>query len=383
VLTVLASVVIFIYGMLASMLGTIVPSLGNRLALTNVEVSYLALAQGIGLAATSVWAGALMDRSGKKIGVVLGLCASVIGLLILANPENLALSVAAMAIVGIGGSLVIVGANAIVNDVSDERKASALNILNLFVGLGGMATPFVAGNLLHSDATKVAYCGAAIATFALILTLLTPMRRVIVEKAATRNISVFGDRMLYILSLVTFLYTACEFAMWNWLPRYLIATGMPSVTALNILSLGFACGMLFGRLGAAKLLGKASPFTVTLLASIAMGVTTLIMLHTTTPAATACVVFIAGIAMAPIFPTTIAIVGKLFKQRSATAIGFAITCGFSGLVLSSPVIGWLSGPDPRGIGKGLLMMPVLSLIIVAALLVFRKALTAGDGANPA
>jgi len=370
-----ASVVIFIYGMLASMLGTIMPGLATQLALTNVEISYLALAQGIGLAVTSVFAGALMDRKGKKVGIVIGLCASIAGLAILSHPLNLTLSVAAMAVLGVGGSLVIVGANAVVSEVSDARKASALNVLNLFVGLGGMATPFVAGNLLHSDSTKVAYCGAAFALVALIVTFMTPMKSSQLLSAGTLNPAVFGDKMLYVLSGITFLYTACEFAMWNWLPRYLIATGVPKVMALNILSLGFACGMLVGRLGAAKLLKHGSPFLVIVVATAAMCVTTFAMLHTAMPVLTAIVVFLAGIAMAPVFPTTIAMVGRIFKQRAGTAIGFAITCGFSGLVLSSPVIGALSGPNPNGIGRGLLLVPFLSLLITAGLLTFRKSLT--------
>src|SRR6516164_3206717 len=116
-LIVVASIVIFIYGMLASMLGTIVPSLSARLALSNLQISYLALAQGIGLAATSVWAGAFMDRKGKKPGVVLGLCTSIAGLLILHRAQSFTLSIVAMAVLGVAGSLVIVGANAMVSEV--------------------------------------------------------------------------------------------------------------------------------------------------------------------------------------------------------------------------------------------------------------------------
>jgi fucose permease len=376
-LVIVASVVIFIYGMLASMLGTIVPSLGSRLALTNVEISYLALAQGIGLAATSVWAGALMDRSGKKIGVVLGLIASISGLLILTAARNLILGIVAMVVLGIGGSLVIVGANAIVSDVSDQRKAAALNFLNLFVGLGGMATPFIAGNILRGDAARVTYFGIGIAVLALVLSLVTPMRNAGPANLSVGNSNIFGNKLIYVLSAITLLYTACEFGVWNWLPRFLIASGVARTTALNILSLGFACGILFGRLGAARLLGRASPLAVTMAASIAMAITTFAMLHTKQPVTIAIIVFLSGIAMAPIFPTTIGIIGVLFKQRSATAIGFAITCGFSGLVLSSPVIGALSGSDPLGLGRGLLLIPALSIVIAVTLFLFRKDLQTG------
>jgi hypothetical protein len=56
---------------------------------------------------------------------------------------------------------------------------------------------------------------------------------------------------------------------------------------------------------------------------------------------------------------------------TATAIGFTITCGFTGLVVSSPVIGWLSGPDPKGLGVGLLIVPVCSLAMVGLYLLLR------------
>jgi len=66
--------------------------------------------------------------------------------------------------------------------------------------------------------------------------------------------------------------------------------------------------------------------TVTLASSIAMAVTTFLMLRTNKPVAAAVLVFLAGLAMAPVFPTTLAIVGSAFPQMTGTAIGFAITC---------------------------------------------------------
>jgi len=379
VLIFVACVVIFIYGMLASLLGTIVPSLGTILSLSNTQIGYLALSQGLGLAATSVVAGALMDAKGKKVGIVIGLLASLIGLAILSHPSSLALSIVAMVILGCGGSLVIVGSNALANDVPDARRAATINFLNIFAGLGGFATPFVAGNWLGSDAVKSAYCGCAISLFALIITIFTPMpHRTSDHIEKEDNERIFGSGMLYVLASITFLYTACEFGIWNWFPKFLINAGMPSTRALNLLSLGFASGLLVGRMVATKLLTKASPYYVTLLCSALMGISTFAVLRAAGSSASAPLVFIAGFVMAPIFPTTIAIVGRLFKQKAATAIGFAITCGFSGLVVSSPVIGWLAGSDPQGVGRGLLILPASSVLIVLIMLAFRGRLTAAS-----
>ena len=70
---------------------------------------------------------------------------------------------ATMLILGVGGGITLTAANAMGSDVSEARRDIVLNFLNVFVGLGGLVTPFVAGNLLSGDAIRVAY-GAAILT---------------------------------------------------------------------------------------------------------------------------------------------------------------------------------------------------------------------------
>ena len=220
---------------------------------------------------------------------------------------------------------------------------------------------------------KTAIFGIGATLVVLVIALLTPMRKPMRSDggAAAAAKPVFGSTALYLLSSVTLLYTACEFGIWNWLPKYLIATGTPRAVALNILSLGFACGLLCGRIAATSLLWRLSPLRVITVCSLAMAATTYLVLHPMTQWMTWAAVFCAGITMAPMFPTTIAIVGRLFKSQSATAIGFAITCGFSGLMLSSPLIGWLSGSSAQGIGRGLLLLPALSLLIFLILICSR------------
>ena len=67
------------------------------------------------------------------------------------------------------------------------------------------------------------------------------------------------------------------------MPRHLIAQGIPESRALNILSLGFALGLLIGRVGVSPILAHVSPIDVTLGASIAMAITTYLMLQTNKP----------------------------------------------------------------------------------------------------
>jgi FHS family L-fucose permease-like MFS transporter len=373
-----ASLAIFVYGMVASMLGTINPGLASKFNLDNIQTSYIALAQGIGLVIASVSVGPLLDRKGKKVGLLLGLGFVAVALFVLANASGYSTMVFSMLILGVGGGITLTAANALGSDVSESKRAIVLNLLNVFVGLGGLATPFVAGNLLSGDAVRVAYGAAILTSVTFLIQLVTKVPTPAPATGKSESSSgVFKQPLLYVLAFSVLLYTACEFAVWNWLPKYLIAQGIPQTRALNILSLGFALGLLVGRVAVTPILIKIAPLTVTMGSAVLMAITTYSMLQTTDPTMAGIIVFCTGLAMAPVFPTTIALVGDLFKHGTATAIGFTITCGFSGLVISSPIIGWLSGTDPKGLGTGLLLLPVCSVIMVGLYLVLRARLAAG------
>jgi fucose permease len=167
---------------------------------------------------------------------------------------------------------------------------------------------------------------------------------------------------------------SCEVGIWNWLPRHLIAQGVPESRALNILSLGFALGLLIGRVGVSPILIRVQPITVTLVASAAMAVTTFLMLRTIRPAAAFALVFLAGLSMAPVFPTTLAIVGDAFPRMTGTALGFVITCGWIGLAVSSRIIGTIAGGDPLRLKKALLVIPVSAVLMVGLNLAILSAL---------
>jgi MFS family permease len=80
-------------------------------------------------------------------------------------------------------------------------------------------------------------------------------------------------------------------------------------------------------------------------------------------------VFLAGIAMAPVFPTTLALVGNAFPRMSGTAIGFVITCGWAGLAVSSRIIGAIAGDDPARLKRALLLIPGAAVLMIAVNLV--------------
>ena len=73
----------------------------------------------------------------------------------------------------------------------------------------------------------------------------------------------------------------------------------------------------------------------------------------------------AGLSMAPVFPTALAIVGNVSPRMTGQAIGFAITCGWAGLAESSTVIRGIAGGDPLPLRRALMVIPISAAVMGA------------------
>lgn len=374
-LIVAAVLAIFVYGMIAAMLGTLLPTF----KLTPEESGNVALAQAVGLVLASLSAGPLVDSKGKKVGLVAGLGLVAIALFLLTTPAAAYNQIRLYVfLLGLGGGMLVTAANALAGDVNEERRASTLNFLNLFFGLGGLATPFVAANLLAGDAVRLCYLTAILTAGVFLVHLVTPMPPPSGERGfkGSEVRRVLGRPALWLLSLFLFLYVACEVGVWNWLALYLERTrGIDNKRALNILSFGFALGLLVGRVVVSRILIKVAAPTVTLGSAVLMAVTTYLMLQSSDPTVAWIAVFCAGLAMAPVFPTTLAMVGDAFPVMTATAMGVVITFGWVGLALSSPLIGSIAGGEDSKLGTALLVLPAFSVAMVLVNLALRPMLT--------
>ena len=371
-----AILAIFVYGMIAAMLGTILPELSDRFHLTPAQNGTIAFSQALGLIIASVGVGPLLDSQGDKVGLILGLIFIVVSLFALPRSGGFRSIVALLFLLGVGGGIVVTGANALVSAVSPDHRATALNLVNLFFGLGGLATPFIAANLFKRNWLRLCYTVAGLTLIALAVQFAThvPAPTQAAGFVLADAGPVLGRPLLFLLGAFLFLYVSCEVGIWNWLARHLIAQGIPEQRALNILSLGFALGLLVGRVGVSPILISVPANTVLLAASIAMAVSTLLMLRTVKPVAAAALVFIAGVSMAPVFPTTLAITGTAFPRMTGTAIGFVITCGWIGLAVSSRIIGAIAGGDPLRLKKALLIIPGFAVLMIGLNLVIGAAL---------
>ncbi len=363
-LIVAAVMAIFVYGMIAAMLGSILPDLSKRFSLTPAQNGTIAMTQAIGLVIGSLLQGPLIDLQGKKVGMVLGLGLIALALFLLPRAKGFGSIRLYMLILGVGGGIIVAGANALVNDVKTDNPTALFNGFNTFFGLGGIATPFIAANLLGGNSFRLCNLTAAltVATLALHSATDMPVPTGVVQFQFSDVPSLLSNPSLFLPAMLLFLYVAAEVGVWNWLVKHLIAQGIPEKKALNILSFGFALGLLAGRLVVA-VIPPIPTNTLLMVSSIMIAVTTYLMLQFKDVNLAWAMVFLAGVAMAPVFPTAISLVAAKFPTGTATAIGAAVTCGWLGLVASSPIIGGVAGGEATGLKKALLLLPAAGALM--------------------
>jgi fucose permease len=363
---------IFTYGMIAAMLGTILPELSKRFNLSPKQNGNIGMMQAIGLMVGAFSTGPLMDLQGKKIGMLLSLSLIAIALVGLRAAKGYGSIAGLMLLLGTGGGALVTAAFALLGDVhvSWTSASGVANGLNVFFGLGGLLTPLIAARIFRNNANRLLVFAASIACLALAFSVMTEMAGASgkVSFQAAQVGTLLSNRTLLLLSVTLFLYVSCECGVWNWLARHLIAQGVPETKALTILSLGFALGMLLGRMAVVPVLASLTPQSVLMGAALAMAVVTFLMLQVSKPGTAWVLVFLTGIAMAPVFPTALGLAGAAVdKELASTATGLASTCGWLGLVVSSPVIGGIAGDDPKGLKKALLLLPIASLIMAGVI----------------
>jgi fucose permease len=367
-----AILAIFVYGVVAAMLGVLLASFN----MTPEENGNIALAQAIGMIIASVSAGPIIDNKGKKIALLAALALIAASLFVLPGTSTYGERLAWVFVLGLGGGILVTAANALAGDVNEERRSSTLNFLNLFFGLGGMATPLIYANLLGNDAKMLCLLAAGLAAVTLVVHVTTSMPAP--KGGGAFVFSSAGEILsrpsLWLLSGFLFLYVAAEVGVWNWLASFLQAKGIDPKTAQNIVGWGFAFGILVGRVVVSRILIKVAAPTVTLVSAVLMSITTYVMLITEDPSMAGITVFLAGVAMAPVFPTTLGMVGDAFPKATATAMGIVITFGWVGLAVSSRIIGALGGNDPKQLGSALLVLPIGSVLMVLINLALRPML---------
>jgi fucose permease len=336
---------ILVWGTIAPLLGSILPTLRERagLSLTGSGGMFVALSSGMVVA--SLAAGVLLDKLGKKAVLCAAVTLIAAALVLLEFARSYPLLVMLAFVLGAGGSALVTGAHGLLADLNPEHRAAALNLLDVFFGVGAFVTAFAIVPLQRSGglaAVLFVLAGMAAAVLVYFATVAFP------PPGHARDFSVaHAPRLLWspaflVPALIVFLYVGTEQSIFDWQVTFLLGRfSMDKVTAARVLS-WFPVAIMIGRLVNNRLLMRVSPIPVLLGSTLGAAVCLAVLLVIDNPVAASAMLFVCGLFMASIFPTTLGVLSGRFADVSGTALGLAITFGWFGSFIVSPAFGFVA-----------------------------------------
>jgi MFS transporter, FHS family, glucose/mannose:H+ symporter len=356
-----------VFGIVLTTLGSILPSLIERFGMDKSSAGSLFFLMSMGILAGSVVFGPIADRYGYKVLLLGGLALILAGLEIIAVAPSLAVLRLGIAFTGFGGGIVNGCTNAVVADVSEDRKTAGLSILGIFFGIGAVGMPFTLGMFIDTFGYGNVLAGVgALVAMPLVFTaaIRFPGAKHAQGLPLSQGAGLIRQPLLLLLGLMLFLQSGMEITLGGWTATYFNEVlGLEGSQALLYLSL-FWFGMMLARLVLGTVLRDVAPTRI-LIVFIGLafaGVLLLLLSGTRGPAAAG--VFLAGAGLAAGFPVILGFVGDRYAALSGTAFSIVLVMALTG----GSVLPYATGAMAESWGlRG-------SLIIVPAALVLQLAL---------
>lgn len=328
-------------GMSRTFLGTALPAIRSSLDLTILQAGTLTALLQLGFSIAVFVGGPFADVFKRSSILMLGCLLTGINLLLFGLSHWFWINVAAMGLIGIGGGLIEASSNPLLIQLFPGRESTVMNLHHFFFALGSLTGPLIMGlALAKSVPWQWAYVGfglfvLVVFSFLLSQKISSPRGRMSrFEMSLTREL--MAEKTFLILFFVTFVNAGVQNGIAYWLVTFLKeARGFPIALASATLFVFFAC-LALGRLSSSYVATKLQEATYLffLLSLLFVG----LLISSLAPGKWAIPFFgLCGLAHSGVFPTLLAMTGKLYPKNAGTAMGLIAT----GAGLGGVVVPWL------------------------------------------
>jgi fucose permease len=313
-------------GIVISFIGPILPVFMVKWGLDDSRAGLFSLVQFSGSFLGVLVSSALVSAKGFKPAITLGLAMLGLGFALL-NAPTFALALTASGIYGLGYGFATPGTNLWVGEMYGERRASALNIINLAWGAGAISSsPLAMLTMRTSHVTLLLYVVGAICGVLALVLLRMSFGKPLHEEDSTPDgtkAKIAGGGVAVLLGILFFTYVGTEVGTSYWAPAHAQRAATWSSNIWTLAPMFFFAGLLGGRGIAAAILLRLKEVTV------AVGGVLL--------AATGELIFLASL-----FPIFIAWLSKWFGVRARKVGGVMFAMGAAGSALMPPLVGVVS-----------------------------------------
>ena len=335
-------------GVLTAAIGPALADLAGNTGVSLAAVGGIFTALFLGALVSQGLAGPTMDRLGPRPVLWVGLILVGLGTLGVTWAPWLWLALALAVVTGLGHGSVDVTSNVMVAELFPERRAAAVNLLNVFFGIGAFLGPAIAGLALGwwQTALPALWLGAG-----LLLLLALPMaawapRGHIASQTgpaagpAAKGKTWLASPLLWGLGALILVYVGIENGVGGWTPLYLEQTVRLDPAKAALVTSGFWLALTAGRV-MATLVGTRISAKALLAGSLGIALLGSLLLAAgqgnlvTSIAA----ILVLGFGFGPVFPTSVALTTASFPGSAGAAAGVVVASGSLGGML----IPWIQG----------------------------------------
>lgn len=361
----------FCSGMMALMMGSIMPMLRESYGISEAMGGYLISAHSIGNFLVSFFYGMLPRYWGYKRSVMALNVLAWIGFVVMAVTGNYAMLFLAFVFTGIGRGAVSNFNNGTVARVSNSNPL-ALNLLHCFFALGAFIAPYIVlgftnlgGSEMWRGATlTLAACGG-LSIFMMSRMQLKNDRPDKQDKKLS-SMEFMKNPSFILLCAMLFCYMCVETSINGWLVSYFKETGVMSMSYAQVLASLLWLIILFGRLACGIISKKVSVRTLLLAISIGTAVFFAVLLTTQNLVMiTICIIGL-GFCMAGIAPLINALAGPFYGVYSM-AVGMTLVTSYLGAILMPSVVGVIAGKFGFLGGMSSISVMAVTLVVLAVI----------------
>jgi fucose permease len=337
---------LYLYSMTVFLLGILLPDLTERFSLSPGQQGQLFFILNAAIFFTVFLTGPVIDAIGKRPiilsgSVLIGLAFCAIG-----QVRSLPLLYSVLFLLGLGAGAINIACNTLIPELDPDHPAVAYSLANLFFGLGGITLPLMSSLWLTSlGMERFLYLISLFALLPLLQTALItiPHVRETINFRVARFYSVFTLPLYGGFALLFFFYGGLEVTTAGWLKTYLLTHQQFSETAAGWLLTVFSCMLLVGRLLGSYFLIRMEERRVVAGSALLAVVGLLLFSQTGCAGGRISGLILAGLAYAPIFPASLGIASKLYKNQKDMVIGTLLGWGVLGGVVTPYSLGLLGG----------------------------------------
>ncbi len=343
----------FVFGIVMSSLGSLLPSLFDVVGFEKADAGRLFLLMNFGMLLGSLVFGPICDRFGFR--ALLAVSVLLVGgsFATLAFVRGYDSILGFLTLLGLGGGALNGGTNALLNDISPDRRASALNLLGIAFGCGALFMPFLVGSLLQSMGLQsflVWLSALTLVPFILFVMAQFPPPKH--QRGITRSAmgKILGNPLLFLFALLLFFQSGNEFTMGGWISTYLgERMNFEPQNAAYVLA-GYWGAIMAGRWIVSRVAG-AFPAHALVTGSAFLALVAVVgLIVTDSPGGAAVLAACVGLGFAAIFPTTLAQAGTVFAEFSGTAFGIIFVVALAGGMTAPWLVGRIA--QDHGVGSG-------------------------------